>query len=143
VRLDLQAHTPLEATWHTLTHARNANAAMRPEILQSPAAAGLSPDKVFVAARRAGCWIFRFCLRLGTNHHASADRQQDTTTQTVTARVTATPRPTKAVRHRRQNARRPRIPQSLTVVNDKLIHDQGKDSQERARKRHRHHTLSR
>jgi catecholate siderophore receptor len=31
------------------------------------------------------------------------------------------------------------VPQSLTVINDKLIHDQGKDSQERARKRHRHH----
>jgi catecholate siderophore receptor len=65
-----------------------------------------------------------------SNHHASADRQQDThQSKPSPENVTATPRPTSGVTTVGKCRWRPRIvPQSLTVVNDKLIHDQGKDS---------------
>jgi catecholate siderophore receptor len=72
------------------------------------------------------------------------NRQQDTTTQTVTGKKAeaAETGTTCATSRSAGNARRAKdIPQSVTVINDKLIHDRNLDTAKKRSKKPQHTTL--
>jgi catecholate siderophore receptor len=101
----------------------------RPEILlQSPAAAGLSPDKALLP-------LGALMLAVSVSGWAQTTTPVQADSKTLTTQTVTGTRDRDAQTYQsgvttvgKMPVAAKDVPQSLTVINDKLIHDQGKDS---------------
>ena len=114
---------------HPIARPQRKRRLARPEILsQSPAAAGLSPDKALLP-------LGALMLAVSVSGWAQTTTPVQTDSKTLTTQTVTGTRDRDAQTYQsgvttvgKMPVAAKDVPQSLTVVNDKLIHDQGKDS---------------
>ena len=114
---------------HPIARPQRKRRLARPEIFsQSPAAAGLSPDKALLP-------LGALMLAVSVSGWAQTTTPVQTDSKTLTTQTVTGTRDRDAQTYQsgvttvgKMPVAAKDVPQSLTVVNDKLIHDQGKDS---------------